>query len=114
MCHVSVQGIDECIINTHYYYYYDCFCSKVGSNVNSVCFFGGALHILFFVCNFNQIIWVWLQQLQVHHDPLLPCGQHKTMVWLPELGVFCVCTDADAYDRAQELYEHSSRICTES
>ena len=22
MCHVSAQGIDECMINVHYYYYY--------------------------------------------------------------------------------------------
>ena len=47
MCHVSAQGIDECIINTHYYYYYDCFCSKVGSNVNSVVVFWGVYFIFY-------------------------------------------------------------------
>ena len=48
MSYVSAQGIDECIINIHYYYYYDWFCSKVGSNVNSVvCLFSG-VHFIFY------------------------------------------------------------------
>ena len=68
--------------------------------------------------NFSHSYLGKAQQLQEQHYPFLSgCAVFscvQTLLWLPVLGIFNMCTDVDACNCTQGLYRHCKRVCAGS
>ena len=63
----------------------------------------------------GHLTWARLQQSQMQRKPFLPvCAFFPLVSRLPVFGIFNVCTDVDACNYTQGMYEHRKRVSSES